>query len=171
LTVFPWKRIFWPIAGAGQVGLDKTLSARTLLLLDRDLTASLVSAVPQTQLLTNANGQLEIPVQIEGRLPHVMVLPDKEYITQRVIASKAQELVTSIAQNPEEGMKQIKNMLKNPMQAVSNTTQAVNPLAAGTPPQTDPAVNSQELTTQNIFGSEGSLQDILGKALNKEENQ
>ncbi len=103
---------FLAIRGVGQAGLDKTISAKCVVLLDRDLSAAIAASVPQMQLLMNSNGNLEIPVQIQGQLPQISVLPDTEYIGSKLLASKATELVTGIIQDPEKGIDQVKNLLK-----------------------------------------------------------
>ena len=115
---------FMALRGSGQVGLDQTVALRSVLLLDRDLSSTLVSLLPQIQLLTNAQGNIEIPVQIQGRLPRVMVLPDTDYITQKVIASKASELVTGLIENPEQSLNQMKGLLKQPAAAGESGVQA-----------------------------------------------
>jgi hypothetical protein len=91
---------FLTIQGGGLFGLDKSISAKTYLQLDRDLSASLASSVPQIQLLLNAQGQIEVPVQIQGQFPRILVLPDTDFITQKVLASKAQEMVANLLDKP-----------------------------------------------------------------------
>ncbi len=109
---FGFDTDFLAIRGAGQVGLDKTVQAGCVVLLDRDLTAAIVASVPQTQLIVNANGNLEIPIKIGGQLPHIVVTPDMDYLGSKLLAGKAQEIVTGLIQDPEKGVAQVKNLLQ-----------------------------------------------------------
>lgn len=95
------------LEGAGEVGLNRIIEARTTLRMDKELSGLLVKIVPQIQLLTNPRGEMEIPMQVQGELPHVMVLPDRDYLTQKLLASTARQLVTS----------QVRNLLEKPGEA------------------------------------------------------
>ena len=57
--------------------------------------------------LRNAQGEIEIPVTVEGVLPHLSIRPDKEYLTQKLVAPVAQQLV----------VKQVRNFLDKPVAA------------------------------------------------------
>jgi hypothetical protein len=63
--------------------------------------------------LVNAEGRLEVPVQIQGQLPRVAILPDTDYIGQKLLASKAQEIVTGLIQDPKKGADELKNIFKS----------------------------------------------------------
>jgi len=91
---------FLTIQGGGLFGLDKSISAKTYLQLDRDLSGALAAAVPQIQLILNAQGQIEIPIQIQGQFPRILVLPDTDFITQKIVASKAQEVIANLLDKP-----------------------------------------------------------------------
>jgi hypothetical protein len=95
------------LEGAGEVGLNKIIQARAILRMDKGLSGILVKIVPQVQFLTNPRAEVEIPMQIQGQLPQVMVLPDREYLTQKLLVSTAQQLVTS----------QVRNLLEKPAEA------------------------------------------------------
>ncbi len=95
------------LEGSGELGLDKTIRIKANLRLDQELSGVMIHAVPQIQFLTDSRGRVEIPVQINGRLPQISVLPDKDYLTQKLFASTAQQFVTS----------QVRNLLDKPAAA------------------------------------------------------
>ncbi len=88
------------IQGGGLFGLDKSISAKAYLQLDRDLSASLAAALPQIEPLLNAQSQIEIPVQIQGQFPRILVLPDTDFITQKLVSSTAQQVITNLLDKP-----------------------------------------------------------------------
>lgn len=91
---------FLTIQGGGLFGLDKSISAKTYLQLDRDLSASLALTVPEIQLILNPQGQIEVPIQIQGQFPRILVLPETEFITQKIVASKAQAVIANLLDKP-----------------------------------------------------------------------
>jgi hypothetical protein len=91
---------FLTLQGGGLFGLDKTVFARTLVQIEPALSASLVAIVPQLQLLLNARGEIEVPAQIQGQFPRLLVLPDQDFIVQKIFASTAQELLTRLVDKP-----------------------------------------------------------------------
>jgi hypothetical protein len=134
---------FLAIRGSGQAGLDKTISAKCVVLLDRDLSAAIAASVPQTQLLMNSNSNLEIPVQIQGQFPQIMILPDTDYIGSKLLATKATELVTGMIQDPEKGIDQVKNLLKGTTDAGGKSgNDLLNSLLGDTSQQQQPQQSS-----------------------------
>ena len=105
------------LEGSGQVGLDKNVQANAHLHIHRELSRIMMNIVPQIQLLANAQGEIEIPMQIQGQFPRVTVLPDKEYLTEKFLASGAQELVTGLVKDPSKGVQQLRNLLDKPVAA------------------------------------------------------
>lgn len=88
------------IEGYGQVGLDKTVQISANMHIHQNLSGALVNAVPLIQPLLNSQGEIQIPATIHGQLPKIKVTPDKEYLTQKLIASQAQDLVMNLVQKP-----------------------------------------------------------------------
>lgn len=105
------------LQGAGQVGLaDKAISARMDLVMSKELSGIIVGLIPQVQALLNIESQIQIPMQVQGNLPQVMVLPDKEFLTQKLLGAAAQQFVAS----------QVSNLLDKPAaarEAGENTVQ------------------------------------------------
>ena len=106
------------VQGAGQVGLDKSLSMRSTVRIHQQLSQAIVALVPQVQLILNAQGEIEMPVTIQGRLPQVSVTPDSDYIAQKLLSSEmVQKTIQGFVQDPEQGVKQFRNLLDKPAAA------------------------------------------------------
>ena len=103
------------LEGSGEVGLDKTIQARSNLHIHRDLSGVMVNLLPQIQILANSQGEIEIPVQIQGQFPRVMILPDKDYLTQKLLSAQAQQFVTGLVKDPSKGIQQVRNFLDKPV--------------------------------------------------------
>lgn len=110
---------FVRLEGAGQVGLlDKGLSARSTVFVEPQLSQTIASLVPQVRVVLNARGEIELPVTIQGRLPHVTVIPDANYIAQKLLSSEAaQQVLRGFVENPEAGVRQVRNLLDKPVAA------------------------------------------------------
>ncbi len=84
------------IRGAGAVGFDKRIDVQAMLWVSPHLSAALVRAAPQMQMLEAAQGQLGIPLAMKGVLPSIIIVPDMQYLMSKIAASKAQELVSGL---------------------------------------------------------------------------
>ena len=60
------------------------------------LSAALIQSVPPIQLVADSYGLIAIPLIIGGNLPHLSVKPDMDYLTSKIVASKAGEFVTNL---------------------------------------------------------------------------
>ncbi len=96
------------------------------------LSQALVKEASQVQLLANAQGQLEIPLKAQGIIPNATVLPDVEYLTNKIMASKAQEVVTNLIKDPNQDLgKQLKGLFGD--SRTSNAETGAAPVPAPTP--------------------------------------
>ena len=77
------------LAGAGRVGLDGGVAVRATLRIEPVLSAAIIRSVTELQALTTQDGELEIPLTIQGRAPQVAVLPDLNHVASKVIATRA----------------------------------------------------------------------------------
>lgn len=77
------------LSGPGRVGVDGTLQMQTTLRIEPQLSAAIVRSVQELDALANAQGELELPVAIQGRLPRVAVLPDVQGIASRLAVRTA----------------------------------------------------------------------------------
>ena len=93
---------------SGQIGLDKNVRTHGAVRMQNQLSGTMAQLVPQLQYLANAQGETEVPLQINGVFPHLAVLPDMDYLTGRLLASTAEELLNSQVL----GGNGLKNLLK-----------------------------------------------------------
>ncbi len=86
------------LRGAANVTLNGGLQAQTVLSIDPDLSKAMIKSVNELSYLTDAQGQIEIPVSASGILPHVKVLPDLGYVASKLAITKTTEWVESLVQ-------------------------------------------------------------------------
>ena len=79
------------LSGSGQVGFNGALSSRVMLAAEPGVSSAIVGGVNELQSLTDADGRFTVPVILQGRLPHVAVLPDLEYVASRLLMTKTRE--------------------------------------------------------------------------------
>ena len=81
------------LSGGGRVGWDGTLQLRTRLRIDADLSKALIAGVNELRGLANADGQMEIPLTLQGRAPTISVLPDLNYVASKLLTSTVEEAI------------------------------------------------------------------------------
>ncbi|MBI4003854.1 MAG: AsmA family protein [Candidatus Omnitrophica bacterium] len=81
------------LAGAGRVGLDGMIAIRATLRIEPVLSAALVKSVAELQALTNRDGEMEMPLTIQGQAPQVAVMPDMNYLASKILVTKATDLL------------------------------------------------------------------------------
>jgi len=81
------------LTGSGRVGLDRSVQIRSTLRIEPALSAALIKGVHELQGLANAQGQMEIPVTIQGRAPQLAVLPDVDYVASKLIVTTVGNLL------------------------------------------------------------------------------
>jgi AsmA protein len=89
LQPFEVRTDTFALAGEGTVALDGTVVLQTMLRIDPAFSAAIISSVNELQALANAKGELEVPLLLQGRAPHVAASPDLNYIASRVLVTKA----------------------------------------------------------------------------------
>jgi hypothetical protein len=89
------------LTGQGSVGLDGSLGVQAVLRVDPQFSEALIRSVEELRALTNANGELELPLTIQGRAPRLAVLPDLQYIASRVLTVKAVDALGRLLQRGE----------------------------------------------------------------------
>jgi hypothetical protein len=81
------------ILGVGAVGLDGTVRAPVRLRIEPAFSEAIIRSVNELQALTNAKGELELPGTLQGKLPHVLFVPDVQHVASRVIVNTAADLL------------------------------------------------------------------------------
>ncbi|MBI4343067.1 MAG: AsmA family protein [Candidatus Omnitrophica bacterium] len=97
------------LAGSGTVGLAGSTHVQGVLRVDPTFSAAVIQSVNELQRLTNASGELEIPVTIQGQGAHIAVIPDLNYVASRVIMNKVVDVLGALLEqrrgdaSPPEG--------------------------------------------------------------------
>ena len=86
------------IRGSGQANLKGALLFPAEIRLDPALSGAVIRSVEEMRFLTDEQGRLTLPVLLQGTLPNVSVLPDVNYVAQRLITSKGEELLGELLQ-------------------------------------------------------------------------
>ena len=82
------------LSSKGSVGLaDQNLAISSNFFIPEGLSGAFIKAVPEFKYLANAEGLITMPLEIKGNIPNVSVTPDLNYVLQKLIASKGQELL------------------------------------------------------------------------------
>lgn len=75
------------------IALDGSFSGTAVLRLDPDLSAALIRSVTELQYLTDAEGRLEIPVQVQSDGRRLAIAPDLQYVAAKLAVVKTQEVL------------------------------------------------------------------------------
>jgi len=80
-------------SSGGRVGLDGRLDVPAQVRVEPDLSAALVQSVEELKYLTDEGGRVIIPLALQGTLQRISVAPDLQYLTSKLLATKAQDLL------------------------------------------------------------------------------
>ena len=81
------------IYAQGQVGLNGQIDCVATLAMDPYLSGLLITNIPTMQYIADSYGRLILPVKIHGTVDHVRIIPDMEYVINRVIQGKGKEFL------------------------------------------------------------------------------
>ena len=87
------------LSGGGTVGVDGAIRFPCVLQAEPAFSAALIQSVAELQLLANAQGEVELPLIVQGQLPRVGVVPDLNAIASKLITTKTEELLGTLLQN------------------------------------------------------------------------
>ncbi|HTL48082.1 MAG TPA: AsmA family protein [Verrucomicrobiae bacterium] len=87
--------------GPLDASFDGMVASRLQLRIEPQLSEAMIRTVNELQYLTNGNGELELPVVIQGKLPQPKVMVDLQYIGSRLATAKTQELLGSLFQKKQ----------------------------------------------------------------------
>ena len=105
--------------GAGQVGLDRSVNVRANLILEEGLSQVCVRAMSIIQVLCNNRGQMVIPVTVRGQIPGLKIIPDKQYLTSKLLSAKTQEVLQGLVSDPGNGLDKIQDVLKKNLKGLN----------------------------------------------------
>lgn len=87
----------------GSLGLGGDLDASSNLFIPKDLSAAFIDTVPEFKFLLDNNGTITMPLSISGRMPNITVMPNLDYVIQKLAVSKGQELIDRLFRKEESG--------------------------------------------------------------------
>ncbi|HOD11668.1 MAG TPA: AsmA family protein [Candidatus Omnitrophota bacterium] len=80
------------LSGQGMVDLDLQMNLAARLIIPKDLSESMATAVKELVFLTDTQGQITIPVTISGRAPdRLSYMPDLEYLGRQLFEARGRE--------------------------------------------------------------------------------
>jgi len=86
------------LTGSGKVDSQGNLFLPARLQVEKDLSGAILRSVEELRLLADAEGRLEIPLVVQGRLPEVSVAPDVGAVAAAIAAGKGEELLGELLQ-------------------------------------------------------------------------
>ena len=85
------------LTSKGSVGIaDQSLDISSNFFIPKDLSGAFTGAVPELGYLTDDNGLITMPLDIKGKIPSVSVMPNLNYVLQKLIKSKGQEFLQKL---------------------------------------------------------------------------
>lgn len=82
------------LSGQGKIGLiDQSVVLSSTLRIEPQLSEAIIRSVEELHALANAQGEIEVPLLIQGRIPKVVALPDVRYLASKVIINKVFDLI------------------------------------------------------------------------------
>ena len=85
------------LVSKGSIGmLDQSIAISSNFFIPKDLSGAFISAVPELGYLADNEGVITMPLEIEGKVPGVSIMLNLNYVLQKLIASKGQELLNKL---------------------------------------------------------------------------
>ena len=85
------------LASKGSMGMiDQSLEIYSNLFITKDLSGAFIKVTPELEYLTDEEGLITMPLEIKGRIPGASVTLDLNYILQKLISPKGQELLNKL---------------------------------------------------------------------------
>ena len=85
------------LASKGSVGIvDQSFAISLNFFIPKDLSDAFVNAVPELGYLTDGEGLITMPLEIKGKVPDVSIMLNLDYVLQKLISSKGQELLNKL---------------------------------------------------------------------------
>ncbi len=101
------------LEGKGDALLNGSLTADATISIEKTLSEAAGKSASELLYLTNAKGQIEIPLKVEVRLPHVSILPDLSYVGSRLAVGKASEFLNRALGGKEDSQNGVGTVLQN----------------------------------------------------------
>ncbi len=133
--------------GGGQFSaVDRSVHAQGVLRIAPGFSQALTVAAPAIAPVMEASGELAIPLRIDGVPPAVTVLPDTQYLTQKIATAQIGRLAQNLTSGSSEGG-------ANPLGALLGGTAPAPSAGAGA--SASPSNSTQQLLGA-LLGGDGS---------------
>lgn len=100
------------ISGGGYLSPKGRIKLDGILYIGEALSREMTGLVPDLGVLADPYGRMFFPFMVVGETAHPQVIVDKEYITQKLVASKGSELLGKVLKPGKEAGNQTGNLLK-----------------------------------------------------------
>lgn len=84
------------LTGSGYFGLNKEINIHSDFFIPKDLSGAFIEVVRELSYLQNTGGMITMPIDIEGKFPNIYVVPNLDYVIQKLAVAKGQEFLESI---------------------------------------------------------------------------
>jgi len=101
------------ISGGGHLSPKGHIKLDGALYISPQLSGEMAGIVPDLAVLNDPYGRMFFPFTVVGETARPQVIVDKEYLTQKLIASKGQELLGKVLKPGQDAGNQTGNLLKN----------------------------------------------------------
>ena len=88
-------------SGTGTIQLRGATAFQGVARIDKTFSAAIIQSVSELQQLTNAAGELEIPLAIQGQGARIAVMPDLNYIASKVLVNKVADVLDRLLDRGE----------------------------------------------------------------------
>jgi len=85
------------LVSKGSVGMiDQSLEISSNFFIPKDLSSAFSDVAPELKFIADKEGLITMPLEIRGKIPNISIMPDINYVLQKLIASKGQELLNKL---------------------------------------------------------------------------
>ncbi|MCX5687138.1 MAG: hypothetical protein NTV71_00590 [Candidatus Omnitrophica bacterium] len=85
------------LTSKGSVGIaDQSLDISSNFFIPKDLSGAFIGAVSELEYLADDSGLITMPLDIKGKIPNISVMPNLNYVLQKLIESKGQKLLQKL---------------------------------------------------------------------------
>lgn len=84
------------LTSKGSVGFNGDLEISSILFIPKDLSDAFINVVPELGFLKDSKGNITMPLDIKGKLPDISVMPNLDYVIQKLAVLKGREILRGI---------------------------------------------------------------------------
>lgn len=81
------------LTGKGSIGMEQDLDISADLFIQKDLSEAFINTAPELRYIADDKGFITMPLEINGKAPNITVMPNLEYVIQKLFVSKGRELL------------------------------------------------------------------------------